>query len=262
LPILSNSSLFFAVFGVQIDIVNFGVGESPMGRFRNILALSVAVAALAACQPKASPAPLPPPPVVVAPKPVGPPPRPLPPGGAAASTKVPAFGVDGVRITPNRGLSRDEQIWHFRAAINVAALNCRGPVWDQLAQNYNQFIKVHKTKLAQVNTAVDSEYRKRYPGQNALRIRDTKMTDLYNYFALPPVRQEYCDTALRKSQEVIGVPLTAFPEYAIGALGDIDGIFIRFYDAYAKYEMDIAAWNAQYAVVPFMPTTPAVPPVN
>jgi hypothetical protein len=215
--------------------------------------------AMAACAPK--PAPVPPPkptPVVAPPKPVIPV-KPWPPGGAASSTKLPSYGADGVRVTPNRGLTRDESIWHFRAAINVAALNCQGPVWGEVAQNYNKLIVVHKARLAIANTAVDNEYRKRYPGQNALRVRDTRMTDLYNYFALPPVKQEFCDTALQKSREVIAVPLNAMPEYAIGGLNDFDGIFLRFYDAYAKYETDLAAWNLKYGPPPVAPLTTPQP---
>jgi hypothetical protein len=217
------------------------------------LAIMFLVGMAAACAPVPKPAPPPPKPVVVRPPPI--PPKPWPPGGAASSTKLPAYGVDGVRVTPNRGLSRDENIWHFRAAINVAALNCQGPVWGVIAQNYNKFIIVHKARLNVANKAVDNEYRKRFPGQNALRVRDTKMTDLYNYFAHPPVRKEFCDAALNKSTEVLGLPLTALPEYAIGGLGDLDAIFLRFYDAYAKYEIDLADWNMKYGPKP-VPATP------
>jgi hypothetical protein len=223
------------------------------------IAMLFLVTAMAACAPKPAPVPPPkPPPVVVLPpKPVIPV-KPWPPGGAASSTKLPSYGADGVRVTPNRGLSRDESIWHFRAAINVAALNCQGPIWSEIAQNYNKVIVMHKARLGQANTTVDNEYRKRYPGQNALRVRDTKMTDLYNYFALPPVKQEFCDMALQKSREAIALPLTALPEYAIGALNDFDGIFLRFYDAYAKYERDIADWNLRYGP----PPAPAVAPMG
>ena len=225
------------------------------------------IGAVAACTPKPAPIPPPPPaPVIVVPPPR--PTMPLPPGGAASSTTLPAFGIDGVRITPNRGLSREETVWHFRAALNVAALNCQGPVWGAIAQNYNKYLVLHKARLNSVNLAVDNEYRKRFPGQNALRVRDTRMTDLYNYFAFPPVRREYCDAALQKSNEVIGLPLTALPEYSIGGLADLDGIFLKFYDSYAQYQRDIADWNLRYAPAPVpvvAPTpisgrTPAIKP--
>jgi hypothetical protein len=235
-----------------------------MYRFGKNLALVFVIGSVAACGPKPPPAPVPvppPAPVIIAPPPP-PPAMPLPPGGAAASTKLPAYGVDGVRTTPNRNLSRDEAIWNFRAAINVAALNCQGPVWGVIAQNYNRMIVLHKVQLSKANIAVDNEYRKRFPGQNALRVRDGRTTELYNFFALPPVREEYCNTALRKSEEVLALPLTAFPEYAIGALGDVDGIYLRFYDAYAQYERDLADWNARYGPKPTPVAAPAPGPTT
>jgi hypothetical protein len=212
------------------------------------LAVIILVTAVAACAPppvKVAPAP-----VQLPPPPAPPPAMPLPPGGAALSMALPPVGVDGIRITPNRGLSRDEQIWHFRSALNVAALNCQGPVWGQIATEYNKFIVIHKVLLSKTSKLVDREYMKRYPTQNGLRIRDTRMTDLYNYFALPPVRAQYCDMALRKLQEANQLPKGALPEYAMGSLADIDNVFVNFYDAYAKYERDLADWNMKYAPKP------------
>lgn len=199
------------------------------------------IMAVAACTtPQAPPVSTPPPPVVT--------PRvPLPPGGAAASTVLPAFGTDGVRITPNRGLSTEEHIWNFRVALNVAALNCRGPVWDEIITNYNTMLKNYKNTLRIVNTNVDREYRQQY-GSGSKRVRDSKSTELYNYFALPAVKADYCNTALAKSREVSALPIEreAFRNYAIGGLNDIDRVFLDFYDAYAQYEVDLANWNARY----------------
>ncbi len=208
------------------------------------LAAIIMVTTVAACTPA---------PVKVAPPPISlpaPPAMPLPPGGAALSMTIPPVGLDGVRITPNRGLSRDEQIWHFRSALNVAALNCQGPVWGQIATEYNKFIVIHKVILSKTSKSVDREYVARYPVQNGLRVRDTRMTDLYNYFALPPVRAQYCDMALRKLTEANTVPTGALPEYAIGGLADIDRVFVNFYDAYVKYQRDLADWNMKYAPKP------------
>jgi hypothetical protein len=107
-----------------------------MHRFGKNLAFIFAIGSVAACTPppKPAPVPVPPPKPIYIPPPPPPPVMPLPPGGAASSTKLPGYGADGVRITPNRNLSREESIWNFRAAINVAALNCQGPVWGVIAQ--------------------------------------------------------------------------------------------------------------------------------
>jgi hypothetical protein len=223
--------------------LNICVGvKKIMGARLQLSGIIFLFGALAACAPKPVPIP-PPPPVVVIPPP---PAMPLPPAGAAVMMTIPALGMDGVRLTPNRGISRDEAIWHFRSAVNVAALNCQGPVWNMIAYNYNSFIKVHKTRLRTASKAVDGEYKVRYPGENGLRVRDTRMTDLYNYFSMPTVKQEYCDTALAKSTEVLTVPSSALPEYSVGALADIDGIFIRFFDSYARYEIALADWKQRY----------------
>ncbi len=209
------------------------------------LAAIITVSAVAACAPAPVPVKVAPPPIYFPPPP--PPAMPRPPSGAALSMSIPPVGIDGIRVTPNRGLSREGNIWHFRSAVNVAALNCQGPIWGQIATEYNKFITVHKKRLSQASKALDREYVARYPGQNGLRVRDTKLTDLYNYFALPPVKAEYCDASLRKIQEVNLLPSDALPEYAFGALSDIDGIFIRFFDAYIIYERDLADWNMKYA---------------
>jgi hypothetical protein len=225
-----------------------------MGKLGKSLWVAGLLLTVAACAPA-------PKPVVVAPRPAPPPapvipPMPLPPGGAAVTMKVPVIGADGVRVTPNRGLTREENIWHLRSALNVAALNCQGAVWGEIAQNYNKYLATHKTRLAQANKAVDAEYVKRYPGQNGLRVRDTKTTDLYNYFALPPVRAEFCDKSLLKTREIVAIPSSALPEYSFGALNDVDATFINFFNAFEQY-------RARYGVPPAAaPTTTAsvVPP--
>ena len=215
--------------------------------------------AAAACGP--APAPIPPPvvrPVYVPPPP--PPVMPLPPAGAAATMKIPPLGFDGIRATPNRGLSPNEAMWNFRSAINVAALNCRGPIWDEITTNYNKAISIHKAQLLAASKAVDKEYIARYPGQNGLRVRDTKSTDMYNYFALPPIKQEFCDTALAKTRELLVLPSASLQIYSITGLSDIDGIFIRFFDAYAKYELDLADWNQRF--LPVIVQVPAPTPAS
>ena len=217
------------------------------------LGIIFSIGAVAACTPIPAPVPAPPPPtIVVAPPP--PPARPLPPGGAAASFIVPPIGADGIRITPNRSLSSNEAVWNLRSAMNVAALNCRGPVWDQIANNYNAFIKNNRLTLKKISRAIDREYRGRYLGQNSARVRDTKLTDLYNYFSLFPVKQEFCDITYAKSVEAATVNYKILPEFSAPALAEIDGVFIRFFNAYARYQADLAEWNRLYAPPPFAPT--------
>lgn len=204
----------------------------------------------AACTPEAPPVSVSGPPVAATPR------APFPPGGAAASTVVPPFGSDGVRVTPNRGLSTEEHIWNFRVAMNVAALNCRGSSWDEITPNYNKMLKNFRNTLRIVNSNVDGEYRKRF-GSSGKRKRDSRTTELYNYFALPAVKRDYCNAALQKSRDVSALPVKrdAFRDYAIGGLNDIDKVFIDFYNAYAQYQIDKASWEAKYGAQSVAPST-------
>ena len=234
---------------------------------KSLAAIIITIGAVSACAPP--PVKVAPPPIIMPPPPPPPPAMPLPPGGAASSLTVPPLGFDGFRSSPNRLLTPDENVWHFRSALNVAALNCQGPVWGQIATEYNKFIVVHKNRLGQIGKAIDRAYVVRNPGQNGLRVRDSKMTDLYNYFALPPVKAEFCDTSLRRVVEVNAVPSDTLIDYSMGALAEIDGVFIRFFDSYVQYQRNLAEWNAKYAPPPtpqpiFVPNTQPLltPPVT
>jgi hypothetical protein len=231
-------------------------GAQAMGHVKSNSALRnygilFAIVTVAACTPAPAPIPPPPPPVVIAPPPPPPPPpMPLPPLGALATLTIPQIGADGVRETPNRNLSRDETIWNFRSAINVAALNCRSPIWDEIAGNYNQFLKNNKKTLSKVSKTVEAEYKKRFPDENSMRARDRQSTNLYNYFATPAVKQSFCDVAYAKSVEAATVDWKMLPDFTAGALTEIDNVFIGFYNSYAQYQQDLVAWKALYAPAP------------
>lgn len=185
--------------------------------------------------------------------PVGPPiipslapPVPVTPNGSAAGMYIPPPDAAGERNTPNKGLGEDEAIWHFRSAFNVAALNCLSPTHRILADDYNRFIAVHRVQLNTSNLAVDETFKRRYPAANGLRVRDTQMTDIYNYFALPPVTASFCDYMLTKSKEVSAIPSTQLGSYSVARLVEVDALFIAFYDAYDDYQRRLAAWKELY----------------
>lgn len=171
----------------------------------------------------------------------------MPPAGAAATTRIPATGADGVLQTPNRNLTADETVWHFRAALNVAALNCIGPSWAAIATNYNMMLNSHKAGLSKNNLAVDALFRKRHAGAGGLRVRDTKMTELFNYFALPPVHDDFCNVALKLSTEAAKTDLLSLDSLAGQGLGEIDQIFVKFFHAFNQYEARLKEWNSKNA---------------
>lgn len=182
--------------------------------------------------------------------------KPIPPAGAALSTQIPAIGPDGILATPNRNLTPDESVWHFRAAMNVAALNCIGPVWSAIAPNYNKMLEAQKASLAKNNLTVDALYRKRHAGAAGLRVRDTTMTELFNYFALPPVRQEFCNLSVTLSKEAAEIAPDQFADFATKGLGSVDALFVIFFNAFNQYQEQLKDWNSKYSAVPLSNPSP------
>lgn len=204
----------------------------------------ILAAAISGC---AAPPP-PPPAIVIAPPPppvFTPPPQPSPPLGATASMAIPVVGADGLRLTPNRGLGELETLWHFRAAYNVAALNCQSSQYFAMADEYNQFLNVHSKVLQNANRAIEDKYRREH-GSNYRRVRDSHSTRVYNFFSLPPVKAEFCDNAFLLGQQAISVPSDQLTSFAASALPQLEAVFDRFFSAYERYQIDLATWNAIY----------------
>lgn len=218
-----------------------------------IILLSV----LAACAAKAPPPPPPPPP----PKPVVYiPPRPQPPLGAPAGLTVPPIAASGIRQTINANLTPAQTTWNFRSAYNVAALNCLKPQHADILVGYRAFLKANSRGLKAANRAVDGDFRKRF-GAAFIRPREAYMTQVYNYFAYPPILASFCDTALAVSRESIAVKPAELAVFSSLSLTRIETVFDQFFRSYEQYRDDAALWDARYAPAPAVPaiiTTPAV----
>jgi hypothetical protein len=180
--------------------------------------------------------PAPPPPVVVAA------PRPVPPLGAAATLTIPPAMPDGGYATVNRALSADAALWHLRSALNVAALQCDVADPTGVAR-YNQLLKVHAARFAAAHRALTAEYR---AGGGDWQDRfDDSMTRVYNYFAQPPVRAQFCATALPMLAQVADLPAGGLDAFAAPGLASLDQPFVDFYRAYDRYRVELAQWEAK-----------------
>lgn len=208
------------------------------------LAVMVGLASLAAACTTAKPAPpatvAPPAPVVVAP-----PRMPSPPSNAMLAMTVPVLRADGLRDTPMRDIDDNEKTWYFRAAFNVAALNCQNPQHVRIADDYNRYLQTHKRELDRINKLVEADYRKRY-GSSSARIRDTENTQVYNFFALPPVKSDFCEAALVLGQEAAAQPSKDLVTFSARALPMLEGVFDRFYASYERYQTELDQWIALY----------------
>src|SRR5689334_19777070 len=158
---------------------------------------------LAACAAKTPPPPPPPPPPPAEVIPI----RPLPPSGATYIMAIPSRGPDGRHLTVLRNLDDDTRLWYFRSAWNVAALNCVGPEFEPILTGYGKFLKDNVKTLKAVNDRIDRGYRKDYPTRAAaVAAREKLMTTVYNYFALPPARAEFCQAAMQVASAAAGMP--------------------------------------------------------
>jgi len=191
----------------------------------------VTFALIAGCghkRPKPQEPPPPPPPVAQ---------EPVPPAGAARGLSIPEPGPDGQFSTINSGISAQEEIWHIRAALNVAALSCRDD--GALTRGYNQFLKDHKPLLATAYSAETTHFKS--AGLPAL---DRHMTQLYNYFAQPPAQPGFCQAAKAEIDRAVSTSAANFPSYAPQALDRLEAPIVSFYAAYNSYRRDLAAWQA------------------
>lgn len=231
----------------------FAVGEWIMNLSRKIIVAGL-LASVAACAPKPPPpAPRPPaPPVVVIP------PRPLPPGNASLTQILPGRGIDGRFVTANSGVTGERAFWQLKIGLNVAAIGCRGLEEATLISAYNNIIKAHGKTIRDTEKSVIRDLGKETK-TNGTAARDRLSTQLFNYFAQPPAQRAFCARANEIAQMVSTTPSAQLLEQAPAHLVQLDQPFVDFYEAYAKYQADVAAWDARYAPQPAPLGTAAVP---
>ncbi len=225
-----------------------------------VTVIAVATAITAACAPKVVPVPPPPPPpppLVVIPA------RPVPPGNAALGMYIPPRDQFGIRRTVNYGLTEAQTLWNLRSALNVAALNCETTRYPGILPAYSELLSENRTTLRRTNNELTAEYRDRY-GAEWRSAMDSYMTQVYNYYALPPAQRQFCDTAAQVAQESTVVESSDLRTFAAANLPRIEGVFDNFYTAYEQYQIDVAQWDAQYGapapiVTDFWPGTGPAP---
>jgi hypothetical protein len=187
------------------------------------------------------------------------PPQPMPPRGASPNLVTPPINTYGVRQTVNTGISAAQTTWNLRSAYNVAALNCMQPQHAQIVVNYRAFLKAQVRKLTAVNKAVDDEFKAKF-GPKFIAPRELYMTQVYNYFALPPIQPSFCDAVLAMSIEAATVKSADLDSFAARSLPILEQVFLRFYTSFDQYRVDLTAWQAKYTV-PGSTPAPAPRPV-
>jgi hypothetical protein len=210
-----------------------------MRRYVALTAVGLALLAGCAVKPKL---------VAVAPPPPAPAPAPLPmPRGAYVGMQIPALMGDGRYVTPNRNLSADGAIWHLRAALNVAALACRGPDEATIVAGYNALLASQKTVLNGAQARLTAEYKA--SGGDWQDRYDDQMTRLYNFFSQSQARDAFCNAAVATLADSAAVTSADLPAFASGRLAVLEKPFTDFYAAFD-------AWRAERAAANRMAMTP------
>jgi len=205
----------------------FGEGRPGLGvRLGSWLVVIAASAVLVGCASRQAA-----PPAQV--QPASPPvPQPMPPAGAAPGLDLPDSDGAGSYRTINSGIGGEEAVWHLRSALNVAALSCGGT----LPADYNAILARHKAALSKGYRAEAAEHR----GNAAM---DAHITQLYNYFAQPPAQPGFCAVAADVAKQARAAAPADFQGFAVASLARLEAPFSSFYDQYAAYERDLAAWQ-------------------
>lgn len=149
-----------------------------------------------------------------APPPVPAPPPPAPP---------PVLLVPRAAI--NSGISAGETVWHLRAALNVAALNCRGTRAGAIAENYNRALTRHKAALASAYEAELARHKSTLPAAWQ-KESDRHMTQVYNFFAHPKGQARFCAAAEGEAATAAGLDPARLPAHAPGALARLEAPFL------------------------------------
>ncbi|PZT88882.1 MAG: hypothetical protein DI637_07035 [Citromicrobium sp.] len=114
-----------------------------------------------------------------------------------------------------------------------------------MVANYGSFLERNEKQLSDTNKAVLAEFRDRY-GSEFRNEQDHYMTKVYNYYALPPAMDNFCDVSFAVSQEALLVAPGDLASFAARTLPRIESVFEDFFRAFEQYRTDLAAWNAQY----------------
>lgn len=144
-----------------------------------------------------------------------------PPPAVAARPPAP------VALSPiHSSVSEAEQVWHVRAALNVAALSCTSQKGPGIARNYNLVLARHARALSESYSAKTTRYQQ-VAGKGWQRAMDQEMTRLYNHWAWPAAQQQFCDAADGIARRAASLPPAEFNSYAPGALAELDAPIAR-----------------------------------
>jgi hypothetical protein len=74
------------------------------------------------------------------------------------------------------------------------------------------------------------------------------MTQVYNYFALPPTRANYCNVALGIANEYLAAKPDDLAAFASSGLQRFEAVFEQFFREYEQYRVASTDWDLKYGL--------------
>ncbi|PXA84036.1 hypothetical protein DMC47_41545 [Nostoc sp. 3335mG] len=158
-----------------------------------------------------------------------------------AAVVPPARTADGRYQTINFGIDPVQTEWHVRAALNVAAIGCRGASDGGLVTAYNTLLTAQKAELAKANNSVEAKFRA--AGGDWQSAHDAYMTRLYNFFSQPAAKVAFCAAADQIAPQA-AAPAGGFQAFAAQALPQLEAPFLETYRQVDAYKVALAQWQA------------------
>lgn len=139
--------------------------------------------------------------------------------GAPITGAEPAGGINLPGATPaelQAGL-----VWHLRAALNVAALQCDFEPTLLTTSNYNAMLAHHRTELGSSFSTLAS-YFKRVNGPVAgQKLFDQYGTRTYSSYSAVQAQLEFCQTAGKIGRDAIFAPRGELYKVAQASIGEL-----------------------------------------
>lgn len=98
------------------------------------------------------------------------------------------------------------QVWSYRAALNVAALQCQYSPYLHTVPHYNALIKQHAREFARAQTSLQT-YFKRAGGKTAGTAFDRYNTRLYQSYATLDAQTAFCRAASDAGFDALAQPI-------------------------------------------------------
>jgi len=135
------------------------------------------------------------------------------------------------------------RVWNYRAALNVAALQCRYSPFLRTSERWNAIIQQHKRELDQVNAKMESAFRRINGPKDGPRAYDKYNTRLWQNFAVLSSQAGFCNAAANSGWMALATPMGQLATIADAQVAALKGSVVPVQDLLNKL---------QYAALPPM----------